>query len=496
MSKRVFAIPRKPRLTVLAVCILIAVVILENPIECLEKPTDAAASSLSSHTKQPTNPPFPRIAVALKTGSETLYTRTATQLLTFLSNTSSIDLMLVGESPGYSIGGKEMVDVYTRVYEDAKARVQASSADKEWIQRMQFLDKHPSVVKHLKEVEQGDASEKEKGPIDSPENELVKQDDHLRKRSGLSRRAAAKIGLEKGFVVPGQKAKTKGWTLDAHKNLPAFRLLYNKFPNADWYIMIDDDSYIFLDNLRHFLSKRDPSENHYIGQGNRFRGCDGVRKMGDGPKFAQGGSGIVMSQGALKTMMNVIDVCIMRYKSCWAGDIRVGLCMRDSGILVEHFREFYGFPPDADFGFPDDPCTRPLVFHHSTQHQIQIFHDIERAKSKLADSQGQTLITMGDLYHHMNFKTAYAVSKGQTPAVYRMQSNTAVKGKLLEGDAVLMPPGSAPEACLSQCEGKEECVAWVLDEAGSCTLMAGPGKFIERNGSWSGVLVSRYKCGL
>ncbi|KAI8826509.1 hypothetical protein BJ741DRAFT_671289 [Chytriomyces cf. hyalinus JEL632] len=342
-----------------------------------------------------------------------------------------------------------MVDVYTRVYEDAKARVQASSADKEWIQRMQYLDKHPSIVKHLKE--EVDASEKEKGPIDSSENELVKQDDHLRKRSGLSRRGSTKVGLEKGFVVPGQKAKTKGWTLDAHKNLPAFRLLYNKFPNADWYIMIDDDSYIFL-----------------------FRGCDGVRKMGDGPKFAQGGSGIVTSQGALKTMMNIIDVCIMRYKSCWAGDIRVGLCMRDSGILVEHFREFYGFPPNADFGFPDDPCTRPLVFHHSTQHQIQIFHEIERAKSKLLDSKGPTFITMSDL----------------------MQSNTAVKGKLLEGDAVVMPPGSVPEACLAQCEGKEECVAWVLDDAGLCTLMAGPGKFIERNGSWSGVLVSRYKCGL
>ncbi|KAJ3227485.1 hypothetical protein HDU81_006703, partial [Chytriomyces hyalinus] len=352
-------------------------------MQCREKPTNTSSSA--SQTQQQTQSNYPRIAVALKTGSETLYTRTATQLLTFLSNTSSIDLMVFGESPGYSIGGEEMVDVYTRVYQDAKARLRETSADKAWIQRMQYLDKHPSVVKHLKELEQVDASEKEKGPVDSSENELVKQDDHLRKRSGLARRAPAKVGLEKGLVVPGQKAKTKGWTLDAHKNLPAFRLLYNKFPNADWYIMIDDDSYIFL-----------------------FRGCDGVRKMGDGPKFAQGGSGIVMSQGALKAMMNIIDVCILRFKSCWAGDIRVGLCMRDSGILVDHVLEFYGFPPDADFGFPDDPCTRPLVFHHSTQNQIQTFHDIERAKSKLPESPQLNLITMSDLYHHLNFKTSYA----------------------------------------------------------------------------------------
>jgi hypothetical protein len=67
-----------------------------------------------------------------------------------------------------------------------------------------------------------------------------------------------------------------GWKTDAHKNLPGFRLLNQKFPTAKWYIMIDDDTYLFKHNLAHFLADFDHTEGHYFGLPSSFKGCDGM----------------------------------------------------------------------------------------------------------------------------------------------------------------------------------------------------------------------------
>lgn len=67
-----------------------------------------------------------------------------------------------------------------------------------------------------------------------------------------------------------------GWKTDAHKNLPGFRILREKFPDAKWYIMLDDDTYLLKNNLAHFLKDFDHDEEHYFGLSSRFKGCDGI----------------------------------------------------------------------------------------------------------------------------------------------------------------------------------------------------------------------------
>jgi hypothetical protein len=39
-------------------------------------------------------------------------------------------------------------------------------------------------------------------------------------------------------VVPDENSL--GWKADAHKNFPGFRELWTSFPNASWYVMVDD----------------------------------------------------------------------------------------------------------------------------------------------------------------------------------------------------------------------------------------------------------------
>ncbi|KAJ3307523.1 hypothetical protein HDU76_004597 [Blyttiomyces sp. JEL0837] len=62
-------------------------------------------------------------------------------------------------------------------------------------------------------------------------------------------REAASVVLSRRAEAVKVDESSQGWKLDAHKNLPGLQILYQRFPDADWYLMIDDDSYMFFDNL-------------------------------------------------------------------------------------------------------------------------------------------------------------------------------------------------------------------------------------------------------
>ena len=125
-----------------------------------------------------------------------------------------------------------------------------------------------------------------------------------------------------------------GWKLDAHKNLPGFKLLYEKYPDKEWYIMLDDDTYLLPMNLKNALRGKNPDKEWYLGAPNVFVGCDGVKEFGGGPEFAHGGTGIFISRGAMKKMYGIVDTCIEKYQDCWAGDVRVSLISSPKSSLI------------------------------------------------------------------------------------------------------------------------------------------------------------------
>ncbi|KAJ3016416.1 UNVERIFIED_CONTAM: hypothetical protein HDU68_012227 [Siphonaria sp. JEL0065] len=126
-----------------------------------------------------------------------------------------------------------------------------------------------------------------------------------------------------GSIVPN--IQSSGWKNDANKNLPGLKKLYETYPDANWFMMIDDDTYVFVDNLVDYLSTLDPQTPYYIGRANSFVGCAGIVNHGDGPEFAHGGSGYVVSKKAMSMLLDGYNACIEKHSSCWAGDIRVAL---------------------------------------------------------------------------------------------------------------------------------------------------------------------------
>ncbi|KAJ3208579.1 hypothetical protein HDU67_006671 [Dinochytrium kinnereticum] len=385
-------------------------------------PFDKAVESLRNDSSKnlrdgdETRKRFDKFAVALKTGAEVAVERASIHLVTFLKKINN--LVIIGESPGIHIGDHPMIDVYTGVYD--------------------LVDKRLAAKK-----EKDEAAAKSKG---SASKEKAKDgDDEDEKSRNLEKREP-----KEAAVIPAEDSR--GWKLDAHKNIPGVEYLYRKYPNAEWYIMIDDDSYMFFDNLDHYLKGKNPDDPHYIGQSNVFVGCDGVQKFGDGPNFAHGGSGIVMSRGAVKKMMGGIEGCIKKYKDCWAGDVRLALCFRDNGILLTGGQGFDKEPPNDD---------------------IQRLHEVE---------------TMAIAAHPKSGVTYSDVLQNFLANREAIQKDTDRYGSDYDNR-----PSEDARACMLMCKSEHKCKSWTYDGS-KCWLKDKIASVKEDKGKWSGILPEKYAC--
>ncbi|KAA8494183.1 hypothetical protein FVE85_4158 [Porphyridium purpureum] len=142
-----------------------------------------------------------------------------------------------------------------------------------------------------------------------------------------------------------------GWAGDKDKNLPGVSFLYREFPKKKVYVMIDDDTYLFLDNLAHnLLRERDQSLSKvwhhafrkpvFAGRLYRVDKCWIYSvKRGSNLLFAHGGSGIIMNNAALRRLYPTIPSCMKRISPhCWAGDAILAACMDEVHIRASRSR--------------------------------------------------------------------------------------------------------------------------------------------------------------
>ncbi|KAJ3283078.1 hypothetical protein HDU76_008535, partial [Blyttiomyces sp. JEL0837] len=308
-------------------------------------------------------------AIALKTGADVAHTRVPIQLLTFLKDVQN--LILIGEQTGVHVGEYEMVDVYTGVYEAARERLMKKNGSR-------IFTSDVSGVGSETVTSTDDKARPAKERRDADSNLDL---DQVRYRviGGSTTIAEIMPTMVISSTLKGSRSdidgtlsnnnhrhhsqksspneSSLGWILDAHKNLPGFSTLFTRFPNANWYLMIDDDTYLSLENLDKMLESYDPLESYYLGFANYFVGCDGVDSFRQGPKFAHGGSGILLSRGAVEKLMEGLDECLLRYRDCWAGDVRVGLCLRDVGVLLTPAKGFYRDPSHMDVNADTESTT-------------------------------------------------------------------------------------------------------------------------------------------
>ena len=191
-----------------------------------------------------------------------------------------------------------------------------------------------------------------------------------------------------------------GWEADRRKNIPAFVAAWARYPRRDWYIMVDDDTWLSLPNLAALLTPLNASEPHYLGNPYVIsgRGCAGLR-LEDGRLFNHGGSGIVLSRAAVELFVPRAPGCLRQFGECWAGDGMLGICLHSLGILPQRGDGLCGdspfdfFRPDARGCPPSQPppehcvAPRPVSYHRireSWQAKLLSEHDAAQRRTAVS----------------------------------------------------------------------------------------------------------------
>lgn len=433
--------------------------------------------------------PFPRIALILKTGEEVMWERLPTQFLTFFSgeNTMFLDKFMIVSDLNSRFGphsvfngiqlGRDILLNKTNALDSSSASSQnSSSLDKTWATRLAFME----------------------------------QEARLKSLQSSKLQAAAKSGLTEKEL--NSVKESQGWKNDAKKNIPGMRAVFEKFPNEDWYFMFDDDTWIVWNNMLVALDKIAPDQ-HYMGIGGYFIGCGGVKEYGVGPMFAHGGSGILLSHHAASHIAsddNRARQCLQRHWSCWAGDVQLSLCLHDANINFtrpkftdKHRYDFLPWNPfNKDFPWADNPCARPLTFHHLFPWQMQRLYEVESVLND-ASSSGRAISTYADY-----FAGIYPDLVSNDPSEPRvlMQRGRINGLRPISIKNVSTDSEVGYKECHAQCLELPKCHMFGYEKhSGQCALYGGiridrPGmtKEVIKNGKmeeWmSGLVPSHYRC--
>jgi len=124
-----------------------------------------------------------------------------------------------------------------------------------------------------------------------------------------------------GFIQEGRSQLTK-------KVLFGLRDVYLHNPNYDWYVKADDDTFMFIDNLRSFLNDKNSSE--LITYGYNFILND--------KRYHSGGAGYVISKSAVKKLSLKLHE-LLNQNSNFCGDtgvedIDVSQCLQKLDVKI------------------------------------------------------------------------------------------------------------------------------------------------------------------
>ena len=141
------------------------------------------------------------------------------------------------------------------------------------------------------------------------------------------------------IIYVGESSKNKSRIV--HRLFKTLRIIYIDMAHKfDWLYVADDDTYAIIENLRHFLSEKNPLDHGYFG----FEyGPTHLEHKGKKLTFAHGGSGFVLSKHTLRSFsingyinekLGKCHPLLLKERHDEHGDVNVGLCLLKLGILA------------------------------------------------------------------------------------------------------------------------------------------------------------------
>ncbi|XP_022846639.1 uncharacterized protein LOC111369379 [Olea europaea var. sylvestris] len=148
--------------------------------------------------------------------------------------------------------------------------------------------------------------------------------------------------------------------------------------NVRWFVMGDDDTVFFTENLVNVLAKYDHNQMYYIGGNSESVEQDVVHSY----TMAYGGGGFAISYPLAAELVRVLDGCIDRYASFYGSDQKIGGCMMEIGVpltkeLGFHQLDIRGNP----YGLLAAHPLAPLVSLHHLDYVQPLFPGMSRIDS-------------------------------------------------------------------------------------------------------------------
>lgn len=104
-----------------------------------------------------------------------------------------------------------------------------------------------------------------------------------------------------------------------------------------WYVIGDDDTVFFVDNLVKVLAKYDHTKNFYIGMNSECVASDADFSF----DMAFGGAGIALSYPLAEALSKKLEECDQRYPNAYSSDNLLQKCLADLGVTLTREKGFH-----------------------------------------------------------------------------------------------------------------------------------------------------------
>ncbi|KAJ4724299.1 Protein of unknown function (DUF604) [Melia azedarach] len=120
-----------------------------------------------------------------------------------------------------------------------------------------------------------------------------------------------------------------------------FRTILETFREGDkdvrWYVMADDDTILFVDNLVEVLAKYDHTQSLYIGTNSDCVTSNFYASF----NMAFGGAGYALSYPLVEALATKLDTCVEKYQNLYASDLMLFSCLADFGVSLTPEKGFH-----------------------------------------------------------------------------------------------------------------------------------------------------------
>ena len=144
---------------------------------------------------------------------------------------------------------------------------------------------------------------------------------------------------------------------DSYEQLPSKFIDFFKHTNLDydWYVLIDDDTFVFTDRMSALLSTYQSNDSFAVGQL-----LDHIKDTHWG-LYLSGGAGTILSKTLYYQLCRYVRTASSYAISChWCADISLGMWIKRVGGTLFHHPHFHADMYDAS----KDDLQKAITFHH------------------------------------------------------------------------------------------------------------------------------------